>query len=73
MKEIFETAKGKYVAPVPIESKLMANSFIEQVCVTGAKPKQPVALIVLSTEAQLESPEKIEKSLLLTFEEVRAT
>jgi long-subunit acyl-CoA synthetase (AMP-forming) len=73
MKEIFKTSKGKYIAPVPIESKLMANSMIEQVCVTGCERKQPIALVVLSAEAQLEPPEKIEGSLLATLEEVNAT
>ena len=72
LKEIFKTSKGKYIAPVPIESKLMVNSMIEQVCVTGAKLKQPVALVVLSEEAQKESPEKIKRSLLTTFEEVNS-
>jgi long-subunit acyl-CoA synthetase (AMP-forming) len=73
LKEIFKTAKGKYIAPVPIESKLMANSMIEQVCVTGAKLKQPIALVVLSEEAKLQALEQIESSLLATFEEVNAT
>jgi len=73
LKEIFKTSKGKYIAPVPIESKLMANSMIEQVCVTGAKRKQPIALVVLSAEAQQEALEKIESSLLSTFDEVNAT
>ncbi len=73
LKEIFKTSKGKYIAPVPIESKLMVNSMIEQVCVTGAKLKQPVALVVLSEEAQAQPAEKIKSSLLATFEEVNAS
>ena len=73
MKEIFKTSKGKYIAPVPIESKLMANSLIEQVCVTGDKLKQPIALVVLSAEAQREDPEKVESSLLATLEQVNAS
>ncbi|MFT4938512.1 MAG: long-chain acyl-CoA synthetase [Paraglaciecola sp.] len=73
LKEIFKTSKGKYIAPVPIESQLMANSIIEQVCVTGAKLKQPIALVVLSVEAKQQDPEKNERSLLATLEEVNAT
>ncbi|AEP29417.1 AMP-binding protein [Brumicola nitratireducens] len=73
LKEIFKTSKGKYIAPVPIESKLMVNSLIEQVCVTGAKLKQPVALVVLSEEARNEPLEKVKSSLLATFEEVNAS
>ncbi|HVK99861.1 MAG TPA: AMP-binding protein, partial [Dongiaceae bacterium] len=47
-KEIFKTSKGKYVAPFPIESKLLANSHIEQCCVVGAGMPQPLALVSLS-------------------------
>ena len=73
LKEIFKTSKGKYIAPVPIESKLMANSYIEQVCVTGSQLKQPIGLVVLSPEALKLPAEEIEKSLLETLNEVNAT
>ncbi|MFT2092081.1 AMP-binding protein [Paraglaciecola sp. 2405UD69-4] len=73
LKEIFKTSKGKYIAPVPIESKLMANSMIEQVCVTGAQLKQPIALVVLSEDALKRSPKEIETSLLDTLNEVNST
>jgi long-chain acyl-CoA synthetase len=45
IKEIFKTAKGKYVAPVPIESKICRNAYVEQACLMGSGMKQPVALI----------------------------
>lgn len=51
VKEQFKTAKGKYVAPVPIESMLSRNSDIEQVCVLGSGRKQPLAIAVLSEQA----------------------
>jgi long-chain acyl-CoA synthetase len=73
LKEIFKTSKGKYIAPVPIESKLMANSSIEQVCVTGAQLKQPIALVVLSVEALKLPASEIELSLLATLNEVNET
>jgi len=73
LKEIFKTAKGKYIAPVPIESKLMANSSIEQVCVTGPQLKQPIGLVVLSPEAHKLPAEEIEQSLLITLNEVNST
>jgi long-chain acyl-CoA synthetase len=73
LKEIFKTAKGKYIAPVPIESKLMVNSIIEQVCVTGPQLKQPIALVVLSVEAQQQDIEQIEASLLATLRSVNTT
>ena len=73
LKEIFKTAKGKYIAPVPIESSLMANSLIEQVCVTGSQLKQPIALMVLSATAQKLSQTQIEQSLFATLNEVNNT
>ncbi|MFQ3190729.1 MAG: long-chain acyl-CoA synthetase [Paraglaciecola sp.] len=73
LKEIFKTSKGKYIAPVPIESKLMANSSIEQVCVTGSQLKQPIALVVLSVEALKLPAKEIEQSLLATLNEVNVT
>jgi long-chain acyl-CoA synthetase len=73
LKEIFKTSKGKYVAPVPIESKLMANSSIEQVCVTGSQLKQPIGLVVLSVEALKLPAEEIEQSLLATLNDVNST
>lgn len=48
VKEIFKTTKGKYVAPVPIESLLAHDPLIEQACVVGSNLKQPVALIYLT-------------------------
>ncbi|WP_339725926.1 AMP-binding protein [uncultured Paraglaciecola sp.] len=73
LKEIFKTAKGKYIAPFPIESKLMANSSIEQVCVTGSQLKQPIGLVVLSLEALKLDADVIEQSLLATLNDVNAT
>lgn len=73
LKEIFKTAKGKYIAPVPIESSLMGNSNIEQVCVTGSHLKQPIALLVLSAAAHKLNKQKLEESLLHTFNEVNTS
>ena len=72
LKEIFKTAKGKYIAPVPIESSLMANSLIEQVCVTGSQLKQPIALMVLSAAAHQYDRKQIEHSLIATLEQVNS-
>lgn len=72
LKEIFKTAKGKYVAPVPIEALLMENSFIEQVCVTGNNLKQPVALVVLAPEAHQIERSELSASLERTLDTVNA-
>ncbi|WP_376696942.1 AMP-binding protein [Wenzhouxiangella sp. EGI_FJ10305] len=51
VKELFKTAKGKYVAPVPVESLLARNSWIEIACVLGSGMTQPVALVQLAEHA----------------------
>ena len=50
IKEMFKTSKGKYVAPAPIENKIIGHDAIEMVCVSGADCPQPHALIMLSDE-----------------------
>ncbi|MCQ8894961.1 AMP-binding protein [Limnobacter humi] len=50
VKELFKTSKGKYVAPVPIENRLMGHALIEAVCVTGPSLPQPIALVMLPLE-----------------------
>ncbi|WP_449286844.1 AMP-binding protein [Marinobacter sp. PE14] len=52
IKEIFKTSKGKYIAPAPIENRLMSHDAIEMVCVSGANQTQPFALIMLGEEAR---------------------
>ncbi len=47
-KEIFKTSGGKFVAPQPIENKMVEDPFIEQIMVVGANRKFAGALIVPS-------------------------
>jgi len=56
-KEIFKTSKGKYVAPAPIENKLINHPHIEMVCVSGAEYPAPHGLVVLSESAGKKSNE----------------
>lgn len=50
-KELFKTSGGKYVAPQPIENKLVESSWIEQLMVVGEGEKFVGALIVPSFKA----------------------
>lgn len=52
VKELFKTAKGKYVAPVPIENKLGTHPKVEAVCVGGANQPATFALVLLSEETR---------------------
>ncbi|GAK83899.1 long-chain-fatty-acid-CoA ligase [Vibrio ponticus] len=45
-KDTFKTAKGKFVAPVPIEKKLFEYSRVEMMCLIGSGLPAPVLLVV---------------------------
>ncbi len=51
VKDLFKTSKGKYVAPAPIEDKLVMNGAVEACIVTGANLAQPLGLVMLNAEA----------------------
>jgi long-chain acyl-CoA synthetase len=51
VKDLFKTSKGKYVAPAPIEDRLVGHPAIEACCVVGANYPQPFALLMLNAEA----------------------
>jgi long-chain acyl-CoA synthetase len=51
VKDLFKTSKGKYVAPAPIEDRIVMHTAIEACCVTGANLGQPLALAMLNAEA----------------------
>jgi long-subunit acyl-CoA synthetase (AMP-forming) len=48
VKELFKTAKGKYVAPVPIENLLNAHPMVELSMVSGVGQPAAFALVVLA-------------------------
>ena len=56
VKEIFKTARGKYVAPAPIEGRFLETHLAEQACLTGHGLAQTVMALVLA-EAILERDE----------------
>lgn len=66
MKEIFKSSKGKYIAPAPIENRLMAHQSIELVCVSGANQTQPFAMIQL---AEAERPKVTDEGFCKELEE----
>ncbi|MEO0325843.1 MAG: AMP-binding protein [Myxococcota bacterium] len=52
VKELFKTSKGKYVAPAPIENKLMNHSAVEQAYVGGNGQSQPYGVVMLSEDGR---------------------
>jgi long-subunit acyl-CoA synthetase (AMP-forming) len=49
-KELFKTAKGKYVAPAPIENRINAHPMVELSLVSGVGQPAAYALVVLAEE-----------------------
>ena len=72
IKEIFKTSKGKYVAPSPIENSLLINSAIEQICVTGADLTQPMALLVLAENVDVNNSD-LKAKLTEEFDALRTS
>ena len=75
LKEQFKTSKGKYVAPAPIENRLLAHPAVEACCLMGAGLASPFAVTLLSEEArkQCADPQAraaLEESLRAQLEEV---
>lgn len=77
VKDIFKTSKGKYVAPAPIEDRLVLHPDIEACAVTGANLAQPLALVMLSPDAiarsqSSEGRQTLSSSLQLHLQAVNA-
>lgn len=70
--EEFKTAKGKYVAPVPIENAISENELVEQQLLCGRGLAQTVLLIVLSEVGRKRSREEVEQNLLAAVERINS-
>ncbi|MBL8320188.1 MAG: AMP-binding protein [Burkholderiaceae bacterium] len=51
VKDLFKTSKGKYVAPAPIEDRLVMHVAVEACCVAGANLGQPLGIVMLNVDA----------------------
>lgn len=73
VKDQFKTDKAKFIAPAPIELKLLSNPDIDQVCVVGTGLPQPIALVTLSSGAQEKPKELVENDMKITLDQVNQT
>jgi len=73
VKDLFKTSKGKYVAPVPIENRLIAHPKVEAACVCGANQAATMALLLLSEEARAISRDALRDELGELVNQVNAT
>jgi long-chain acyl-CoA synthetase len=60
-KELFKTAKGKYVSPAPIENLLGACRWVDAALVSGVGQQAPYGLIMLNEEARAHSHDSNER------------
>ncbi|UTA47528.1 AMP-binding protein [Simiduia sp. 21SJ11W-1] len=70
LKEQFKTAKGKYVAPAPIENLIARNEWVEQCCVLGVGRPQPVALLVLTEAGMKKTRADVEPALQASLNDI---
>jgi len=78
VKDLFKTSKGKYVAPAPIEDKLVMHEAVEACVVSGANLGQPLGIVMLNAEAMAlaggaASREALEASLGEHLKRINAT
>lgn len=64
VSEEFKTAKGKFVAPGPIEKRYSEIELVEQCALVGLGLTQPVILCTLSETAQGLAEDAVERQLL---------
>ena len=64
VKDLFKTSKGKYVAPAPIEDKLVMHEAVEACVVTGANLGQPLGIVMLNAEAAKRAQQGAERITL---------
>ncbi len=69
VKDLFKTSKGKYVAPAPIEDRLVMHAAVEACVVTGANLGQPLGILMLSPDASKRSLDDAERRAMeVSFE-----
>ena len=73
VKDLFKTAKGKYVAPNPIELKLSNSPYVSQVCVVGQGLSQPLAIAILSSGLSQKSKQEAKEELEKFLKEINST
>ena len=61
MKDQFKTSKGKYVAPAPIENRLMEHAAVEACCIMGSGLPSPFAVVTLADAVRAKCADPAER------------
>ena len=68
VKDIFKTAKGLYVSPLPIEQELTREDTVDLACVIGSGLPQPIAVVQLVPATRSEQRETVRARLQATLD-----
>jgi long-chain acyl-CoA synthetase len=66
VKDLFKTSKGKYVAPAPIEDKLVMHPTVEACVVAGANLGSPLGIVMLNADAVERAKDASQRSAMET-------
>ena len=72
VKDIFKTAKGLYVSPVPIEQELIREEPVDLACVIGSGLPQPIAVVQLAAGSGSTPRETVRARLQATLDRMNA-
>jgi long-subunit acyl-CoA synthetase (AMP-forming) len=72
VKDIFKTAKGLYVSPVPIEQELIREEWVDLACVIGSGLPQPIAVVQLVAATRSQQRETVRARLQATLDRMNA-
>jgi long-chain acyl-CoA synthetase len=73
VKDLFKTMKGKYVAPSPIEMRMVDCPAIEQVIIVGSGLPQPIALATLSENGRRKTRDEVMAGLKALLSQVNTS
>ena len=73
IKDIFKTAKGKYVAPAPIEGAMVQYPIVEQACLVGAELVQPVMLVTLGEKGKCTDRDQLQEQFTAALATINQT
>ncbi len=65
VKDLFKTSKGKYVAPAPIEDRLVMHPTVEACMVAGANLGQPLGIVMLAPDAAQRTGSQADREQLM--------
>jgi long-chain acyl-CoA synthetase len=73
IKDQFKTSKGKYIMPAPIESRLLENPLLAQVCIVGSGMPSAMVVCTLSETGKKQNTDALSGELKTLLAHVNKT